>query len=161
MEHCECFWQNNSVWRSNHSDLRFVFDSEGNPLVPLRLGLDFSLLDCSRFHKVLTCLPPEHSPLDFCCTPCGSFFTRPHILWKCSLFAFLFVLSSGALLSRPRSRCFSEWFRDLLPHCLFFFFITFFLNFNDCPSVIGFHPVHFILFFEKLLCVPLLVFSQR
>ena len=26
------------VWRFNHSDLRFVFDSEKNPLVPLRLG---------------------------------------------------------------------------------------------------------------------------
>ena len=30
--------KNNSVWRSNHSDLGFVFDSEENPLVPPRLG---------------------------------------------------------------------------------------------------------------------------
>ena len=35
--------KNNSVWRSNHGDLRFVFDSEENPLVPLRLDLDISL----------------------------------------------------------------------------------------------------------------------
>ena len=35
--------KNNSVWRSNHSDLRFVFDSKENPLVPLRLDLDLSL----------------------------------------------------------------------------------------------------------------------
>ena len=35
--------KNNSVWRSNFSDLRFVFDSEENPLVPPRLDLNLSL----------------------------------------------------------------------------------------------------------------------
>ena len=34
--------KNNSMWRSNHSDLRFVFDSEEIRLVPLRLDLDLS-----------------------------------------------------------------------------------------------------------------------
>ena len=48
--------KNNPVWRSNHSDLRFVFDSEENPLVPLRLDLDISL----GLLQVKCLLRPKH-----------------------------------------------------------------------------------------------------
>ena len=64
----------------------------------------------TAFRQVLSssfpCLLPEYSPLDSCCTPCGSFFAQHDVHWSTHYFFFSLCFQSVHHFPGPRSRCF-------------------------------------------------------